>query len=475
MRKALRVAIPALIVLAVAAVFARSWMAGPSSPPPVTMGQSDYLDPLVAGLVRRTLEEIEEHPRNAPLRTRLAMIYHANGLTDSTEPAYLQSLAMNPDQVLAWYGLAMFRAADFADPPGVFEAVDRALELDAGHAPLWWRRGSWRLQAGRAEEAEADFRRALDLDQSSLPAMVGLARVHLSRGEAELAVARLEPLVGTPSPYIRYVRYFLGAAYRQSGRVEEARREMDASSPGRPFWRDEWWAQIKSHQTGFAEVMREIDRLAATGRYGEATTRLDELRRLRPDDLAILIKTGELQLLDNRLELAARTLEGALRRNPGDFHARVFLAQAKRRIGSLGEAGQHIEKALSLNPTYPEAHKEQALLHEASGNHRAAAYSMQRAVDCGMNRPDAHLYIARCRVAAEDLPGAVAALQRAVSRYPEHVQTWIRLAQVQIQLLEWSAARRTVERGLRYHPDHPQLRLLLSQLPAHGGAQGDRR
>jgi tetratricopeptide (TPR) repeat protein len=107
------------------------------------------------------------------------------------------------EAALEWYGKAAVR------DPNNYDAV-----YGAG-ASLWFLK--------RTAEAEKQFRRALEIEPSSVAAKLALGDSLLGLGKAELALQYLEP-PAVANPSIRRLQFVLARAYRALGRETEANR-----------------------------------------------------------------------------------------------------------------------------------------------------------------------------------------------------------------------------------------------------------
>ena len=123
--------------------------------------------------------------------------------------------------------------------PDPFDALRHALEVSPDNAPLRAHLASELLGAGRALEAEAEYRRALALAPHDPALAVGLAEAFLARGKASQAIVALEALEDDPDRPARalvvWARALLaegdleGAADRYRQAVGEDDRLEDAA------------------------------------------------------------------------------------------------------------------------------------------------------------------------------------------------------------------------------------------------------
>jgi len=79
---------------------------------------------------------------------------------------------------------------------------------------------------GDLEEANARYSRALQLQPNDPEANIGMAKVLMSRNQTEKAEALLKHAIAL-DPTSSLAHYRLSTIYRQTGRVDDARREVE--------------------------------------------------------------------------------------------------------------------------------------------------------------------------------------------------------------------------------------------------------
>ena len=89
-------------------------------------------------------------------------------------PARRRSLAKNPKdvEVLLLHANAL---AALRDPAGAIAQIEEALKVNPNSSPAFVNLGAVRMQSGEAKEAEAAFRKAIELEPASVDAKLALA------------------------------------------------------------------------------------------------------------------------------------------------------------------------------------------------------------------------------------------------------------------------------------------------------------
>lgn len=286
------------------------------------------------------------------------------------------------------------------------EQLVRAILIDPVEPEWVIRLAELDLDVGRLDEAEAGYRRALDLARvrwMRTQALNGLKHYHHRRGEMADAI-----------------------------RAIEARVELDTN--------------YRSLVAASLAQLRDIPVYLDAGRAGEAAALLEELRArmpsgLNPTDLPHMTVWVALEAegVDAALEARRQAMDandvrdpvrstlaaglGLIRERAGDYagaaesfrEAIAIAPEAKyhrgagrtlRKAGRLNEAETELREALRLVPADPHAHVEMALLMEARGNVGDAVEHLRSALEVWENADADFAPARRAREKLAELGGA---------------------------------------------------------------------
>lgn len=232
-------------------------------------------------------------------------------------------------------------------------------------------RGLALFNRGRIEEAEALYRRSLDIVPGHPRIRINLAFLHSAGGRPRQAEDELLGVLRSPwgRAFLGPIRHNLGVLYLQSGRAMEAYRSfMAAQNAGMGI--------ASQHGVIYAwEALKPPARL----RYQALEMHRRILER-EPGYAPALNDLGLLLIGEGRFKEALPLLDKAVARSPRFVNARINLALALTGAGRYPEALTQTREALRLDPGSGEAWIALSALQRRWGMPSRAEGSARRAV-----------------------------------------------------------------------------------------------
>ena len=102
--------------------------------------------------------------------------------------AFERGLALDPRQANAWYRLGNAREEQGQNDLAVVTCFEKAVALEPSHAQAWNNLGNVQQRLGRAEQAMASYRNALQAEPGLAQACLNLGRLAQARGDHPLAL-----------------------------------------------------------------------------------------------------------------------------------------------------------------------------------------------------------------------------------------------------------------------------------------------
>ena len=409
--------------------------------PPVTMPDLSRLAAPAAEQVRTRFRAVEDAVHGGVPTAELANAYGAFGLVltaaeyfGAAAVSYRHAEALAPDDLRWPYYLGhLHRMTE--ERGAAAAAFERALALRSSDVPTLVWLGRARLDEGRSELAERQFRQAVAYDPRSAAALAGAGRAALARRDFLSAAEYLERALAA-APQASRLHYPLAMAYRALGEMDLAaahlaRRgsvgvplpdplmeELDALLPSamklegrgiQALQSGRWAAAVDAFRQGLelepdnASLRQRLaTALAAGGDTRTAVAQLEETLRRSPDFPRAHFSLGAILALQGRSQEAVARYETALRLQPGYVEARMGLAEALRGAGRLAESLPHYAQVTAVDPGFAEAWLGRADALVRLGRLEEARAWLAEARDVHPDRPD----LAALEAAVDRSPGS---------------------------------------------------------------------
>jgi superkiller protein 3 len=437
----------------------------------------DAADPSFARMVTQARNDVLEDPRAAARWSRLGNIYQANDQFDLAAHCYEEAIALSENDARTWYHLGLVRQQLGATPAAI-DAVRRAAALAPGYAPAHWRAGLWLTDAGDFEQAEAALRRATEVDPADASGWLGLARLHLARGEYEPAIRHLERIAQAPGPGAAYAWRLLGAAYRRAGRTADAELALARAGAGEPQWFDPWQAELlAAHRVDVGYALEYAKSLSAQGRIDDAVRILQQLHRLHPARPDVLNNLGGALVQQGRLDDAIRSFQESLALAANDATTQFNLALAlKQRADqsaapaeAYAQALAHADRAVALQPAHAQAHGLRGSLLAARGDTLAAIEAYTAAEQADPRSPWWPYRAAEQHLLAGRAHEAIALLRPLTERAGSFAGAFYLLGRALTRVGATGEAERALRRAVELDPGNREYGRALRELIVPGG------
>jgi tetratricopeptide (TPR) repeat protein len=404
---------------------------------------STLLERRMGGLVERMAPGDHRHER----AIELATVYEKTGQTYEAIGAWKRVADERPDYAPAFASLARLYES-VGQWSRVIEALTRELDLAAATG-AHQRARELRRRVGEIFEKE------LELPDRAIEAYEALLEDDTRADEA--ADAALERL------YERHGRYDRLDALI----ARRTQRTSDAEARATLLARRATLLESKLNDPGQAAVV------------------LRQLRRLRPDDDALVRRLidalGAAGRADEQLELLRERAQSAARRGvskPERVALYVEIARLETNLGDIAAAQKTLEKALELEPGDPTVLAELARVREGGSDWDGYAAAREREAEVAQTPEHAaRALLDAARVHEEkrnDLKAARRDLERALDRDPMCVPALQALHALTRRLGDHAAADALAERELALEGVEPARRAdLTSALGASAIARGD--
>jgi tetratricopeptide (TPR) repeat protein len=303
------------------------------------------------------------------------------------------------------------------------------------------------LKLGQVDRAEAEYLAGLELAKSFQAGLTpreeglclanaGLARVALSRKQADKAEAHLDACKNKPKFEGKYLG-LLGLTRHAQGRPDEAQTALiqgaarldQEATPGSPP--DPLRLEVAYAQVEIAE---------AKGLPGVAVNHLDEVIALAPKDPEPLIRKGKLLVATREYDQALQAFSQAVRVDSTAVDAYREVATLFTRAKKPREAAQAFSRLVKYEPT---AANYMALGAAMEGSRQPveALAAFEKALELEPTSTRARLGVARAAAQSGDKEKALATYQAITAKDSLTVEDYENMGRAHLDRKEYAASR----------------------------------
>jgi tetratricopeptide (TPR) repeat protein len=258
-----------------------------------------------------------------------------------------------------------FRRADPTRREALMAAVDAWITAHPQRKQGWTLRGDWRLQLGALDDAEQDYRKALQIDPLSPGAQEGLGLALLHAGRLDDAYLHLE-MAHKLKPMDADILNHWGLVALEMGNLGDARAKFERAVE-RDIRNPHTWHNLGLVATKLGRPVKGIE-------YLRRAIELKSDHGLAYSNIALAYRDAE--QLDESLAAARRAVE----LKAGNSRVWVVLGDVLIDAGEFEESERALENALQLNAGDHTALIALGKLHAASGRHKEAELAYRDAL-----------------------------------------------------------------------------------------------
>jgi tetratricopeptide (TPR) repeat protein len=270
----------------------------------------------------------------------LAYLHLLKGEPEKSANALKEVLRIDPSNADAGYRLAwlLLSQGRFDECIGLVEQLKQTQSLSVALLDVL---GDAYLSKGDAGRAEASYRLALDAKADDANALLGLAQLAQSRGDAKTAslyLGRVSGVANSPDLLYKLARVALGAGVKDEA-VKALRRAVELR-PEEAAYRFALGAAWLNHPPDLQE----------------AELSFRQFLKLRPEDPQGQLHLGYVLLKQKKHAEARDLLEKSIQRGAGTPEAFYYLGLIAQGQGEDARAVELFEKATGLAPSFSSAH-----------------------------------------------------------------------------------------------------------------------
>lgn len=272
------------------------------------------------------------------------------------------------------------------------------------------------MQQSRFQAAEAQFKKALELEPENSDAHMWLGKSYASQQEYTLAANHFEKSISInpsqKSEFEKEPRYFW-AIFFNSG--------MD-------FIKDEDW------ETAEKRLLRTIE--------------------VMPDSVGPYEQLSYVYTKQDKEDQAQDILNKAIEKVPHNMSVRVSLARHKIKNESYDDAKGVLKEVISRDPDNARAHYYLGLVFSKTKKNKEAEEEFAQATELDSTHRDTFFNLGFTRMALKKYGKATEAFKRVVKLHPEDEESWLFLGMCYYQARNYDLAIDTFTKLIELNPKH---------------------
>lgn len=353
----------------------------------------------------------ESHPKSLGAAYWYGRALEALGNREQAENAYREALTKDPSDsalVDTYIALALLQ-----NQQGRAEEATKTLQAARERLPnspeIHKALGDVALTRGQYAEAQAELRRAIELDAEDLGAKFKLGVALRRDGKFEEALRAFEEVSAVDREYPGLALEH-GLLYEASGETEKALQAYEGALQKAPDDPD--------------LLLRVGCGYASAGRSKEAQPLLRKVLAVRPMSAETNHCLGRALLAEgSRLADALRMLDRAVELDPHRAEYHLYVGWAANEAGNVPKAQKALNTAIELDQGLADAYWQRGVLRSRQGSVREAIADLTRALALRPSRYEAHAALADAYYDLGKEALALAEWRKAVTANPDNA-TW---------------------------------------------------
>jgi tetratricopeptide (TPR) repeat protein len=343
-------------------------------------------------------------------------------------------------------------------------------------------------------EAEAAFRRVVQLSPDSFAGYVALSQLLFKRDRPEEGARVLAEATGKVKDSAE-VRRMLGHSELTRNHLPEAIHHFEAAlrfdakdagallglttaqrKSGNLTGAEKSLAQLEKVDPTFAGLSLERGQLLeARGDYSGAANAYRAALEARPHDVDLKLRLGAALVTAGRLEEAEAILPEVLKERPTSAEAEHFVGRLLFAKKETAQAVQHFERSIAFDALRADYHLYLAWAYLDQGNLGAALTSVNKALERDPNLGDARWILGRIQLRTGAVKDAVQNFQLTLKLKPGRVEALANMGDAYDQLRDLSSAIRAYQEAVRQQPENGDWWFRLGTLHLDKGSRDEAR
>lgn len=417
------------------------------------------------------LRALEVNPKLWKAQVDVGNLLLGSGQFDKAKERADLVLQNNPNDIEAHVLMANVQAA-LQKPPAALEEMHKAIALDPNRALTWLDLAALQMRLEPAA-AEASFLKALSLDPKSRDAVMLLGDYYRNQkrwADAEAQYRRVVDLnARDPEPREALARLYL--AQGDTARAEQVLTEAKQAAPDDPaayrmlgdllvsIGRNdravfEFASLHRQHPADLRVTKNYITLLILHRRLLEASGLVDEILKKNEKDREAQMFRGEILIRQGKPDDALDILDKVIKSDPQNGRAHYLAGNALLAVGNLSRAEDEWREAIRLRPELNEARQALAAMAIRRGNVDLLGEMINQLIQAEPRNPRWYVYRAAAALAKDRTAEAQADYQKAISVAPDSPIGYTSMGNLRFSQGKLTEAEGFYEQALQKDPDY---------------------
>ncbi len=387
-------------------------------------------NPPEASIAFTSAEKLD--PNNILTQIGKGEIALVNGDLSTAATSFNKALAEEPDSLFARLGSIETTLAEGE----LGEAKDSLLELlpqNPRSARVHYLLGKAQWALKKLEEAEKEFKTAIELDGEYLNAYISLSQFYLKQRKDKEAMIVLddasEAVPGSP-----LINQTLAEAQAMRGDFAAAIVELSKALDLDPD-------DVRTHYR-MAQMYRKL------GSLEDATLSLKEVEKRAPNFSGLALEQGMLTEISGNVEKALAAYKRALSESPNDIQLKIRVATASHLLGDDETAERLLSEAIVIEPKSAEINFYLGEVFRVSGRAAEALVLLKKAAAYDSENALYHLRYGMTLRDVRDVAQAMEEYKIARRLDPKLAEIYVRIGELQLTQGSARDAIASVDKGL---------------------------
>ncbi len=372
-----------------------------------------------------------------------------------------KAAALTPNQarVRHYLGYALWKLGQTG--PATIE-FERALRLDPQNTYTRYFLGRIAYSQDRVDQAIKFFESVLATGEPVFDTYQRLGQAYLRKGEPAKAQDRLQQAL-EQTPWDGAIHYQLAKIYRQTGRQEEAQRELETAE------------RLKRADRASIEKLLQLSEAVRNHQLDRTLTLRDEVLGQPSKDPEILLWLGILLGQGNLYQEALEPLRLAVVKAPTSFEAHYNLGLTLVSLGQTPEGESSLKKAVELRPGSFEANSILAVLYANQTRNQEAIERLRAANQARPGNLKVLALLGQQYLEGHYLDEAIQTLHKAVRLSPADPKLRYLLVEAYEKNQEFDKALSEAREAVRLFPSEARAHFEVGRETANLGQYQDAR